>query len=285
MMEEQQEVVEIVEIEPAAPEHKWPDIQTLQAAIETILYLCDGPVSLDKLREKIDPTIPVDYLLSGLTELQKTYEQPNHGLRLAQVANGYQFRTRPAYAHYARQVVKTQTLNLGNTALEVLAIIAYKGPISRHDIDTIRGVDSSHILRGLMDKKLVSLHAASAQAPHPTYATTVFFLEFFGLNSLQDLPPEHEIQALIAQSEVGDIKDIKELVSEYQPEDLDKSELEDLDALSKTIRDTISETDFSKELGKNAEQSSFEILEKYTIQQEVIAQNKLSIESVYPFEL
>lgn len=272
-----------MEMETTQTEVNWQlftglNTQTLQAAIETIIYLSDSPISIEKIKEKIDPQMPIEVVIEAIQELQKTFENSIHGLRLAQISGGYQFRTRPAYASYAKQMVKTQSLNLGTTALEVMAIIAYKGPITRMEVDQIRGVDSSHILRGLLDKKLVALQPKDN---HSYYSVTSYFFEFFGLNSLNDLPAEHEIEALIAQSEVGAIKDIKELVSEYVPEDLDKSELEELDTLSKTIRDTISETDFSKELHTPGEMTSFEILEKYTVLNEIIQENQKASQSMY----
>lgn len=130
---------------------------TLCGTIETIIFMCDRPISIQKIKAQIDVELPLRVVHESIARLQAEYEAKHHGLRLAEVAEGFQFRTKATYAKFVQNLFKFNALVLTPTALEVLAIIAYKQPVSRVEIDKIRGVDSSHIIRALMDKRLVKM--------------------------------------------------------------------------------------------------------------------------------
>lgn len=252
------------------------DQDSLCGAIETMIFMSDRPISIRKLRDRLDKEIPLEVIHQGLHRLQQDYEQPHHGIRLMEVGEGLQFRTKATYARFVQDIFKPSALILGPVALEVLAIVAYRQPVARAEIDKTRGVDSSHILRTLMDKRLVQVSGRSEDAGRPVvYGTTNEFLEMFNLTQLADLPPEHELNALSDNQDVGEIADIKELVSS-SAEFHDKfnfDEMEELDELAKTIKEVNPHTAFTQSIKqeekkrqdsqKNAYQSTFELLEEF----------------------
>ncbi len=180
------------------------------------------------------------------------------------------------------------SLVLSPTALEVLAIIAYKQPISKNEIEKIRGVDSSHIVRGLMDKRLVKVAGRSDDLGKPVvYGTTTEFLEVFNLKTLDDLPPEYELEDMATKNEVGAIGDIKEIVGGDKSK-FHFNDMEELDQLRETIRSIISETDFTKSLNvenkkrpeaDTVRRSAFEILEEHVNKEEVTNINLQAVDS------
>ena len=115
---------------------------SLCGAIETIIFMNDKPVSIQKIRSLIDQDIPLKVIHESLQRLQSEYEEKHHGLRLLEVAEGYQYRTKATYSKYVQDIFKINSLVLSPTALEVLAILAYKQPVSKVEVDKIRGVDS-----------------------------------------------------------------------------------------------------------------------------------------------
>ncbi|MCE3011759.1 MAG: SMC-Scp complex subunit ScpB, partial [Proteobacteria bacterium] len=122
---------------------------TLCGAIETLIFMSDRPISIQKIKAQIDEELPLRVVHESLTRLQADYETKHHGIRLAEVADGYQFRTKATYSKYVQNLFKIQSLVLTPTALEVLAIVAYKQPISRAQVASIRGVDPDGVLRTL----------------------------------------------------------------------------------------------------------------------------------------
>ncbi len=183
---------------------------TLCGAIETIIFMSDKPVSIQKIKALIDVAMPLKVIHEALQRLQAEYEQKHHGLRLLEVAEGYQYRTKATYSKYVQDIFKINSLVLSPTALEVLAILAYKQPCSKVEVDKIRGVDSGHIVRALMDKRLVRVVGRSDELGRPVlYGTTPEFLEVFNLPDLAALPPEHELDEMSRASNVGKIADIK----------------------------------------------------------------------------
>ena len=253
------------------------DHHSLCGAIESIIFISDRPVKTQKLRDHLDPKkqMPLRVIHESIARLQQDYEQSHHGIRLVEVGEGFQFRTKASYAKVVQSLFKSSSLVLGPTALEVMAIIAYRQPISRTEIDQIRGVDSSHILRILMDKRLVQVCGRSKDVGKPVvYGTTREFLEMFNLTSLQDLPPEHELNALADNQDLGDISDIKELVSSSAElhDKFNFDEIDELDELAKVIKEVSPDTAFTKSIRAEEKkrqdpeattQSAFELLEEF----------------------
>jgi segregation and condensation protein B len=264
------------------------DEDSLCGALETLIFMNDRPVSLIKLRNMIDPMMPLRMVHQSMERLQADYEVKHHGIRLQEVAEGYQFRTKATYAKFVQELFKVQSMVLSPTALEVLAILAYKQPISRAEIDRIRGVDSSHIVRALMDKRLVKVTGRSEDAGRPVvYSTTSEFLEVFNLRNLEDLPPEYELESMIEKNEVGKISDIREIVTKGDKGKFKFDEIDELDELQGQIKSIQVETSFLKDLrsqGKKKEEegpkkSAYDLLEEYAEISTIEIQNRKSCSS------
>lgn len=262
--------------------------ETLCGAIETIVFMSDRPVTLQKIKTQIDPDLPLRVVHDSIARLQEEYESKHHGIRLMEVAQGYQFRTKATYSKLVQKMFKVSSLQLSPTALEVLAIIAYKQPISKTAIESIRGVDSSHVVRQLMDKRLVRITGRSEEMGRPSlYGTSMEFLEVFNLNDTNELPSESELSELASASDVASINEIRTIVQKGDKKIFDFDELEELDELSQSIRSIASETIFTKSLvdmdKKRStddgveKKSAFDLLEEYVNQAQIIEQNKASI--------
>ena len=168
--------------------------------------------------------------------------------------------------------------------MEVLAVIAYRGPVAKSDIDKIRGVDSSYIVRGLMEKGLIRVSGRSEQLGRSSlYVTTQKFLEIFNLADISELPPEHELEEMVGE-DLGNISDIKTL--SHHRESFCSDELEELDRLGEEIKKISADTDFTKALRnerrpmKEGEgRSAFEILAEHIGKKDVAATNVLAVQS------
>lgn len=264
---------------------------TLCGAIETIIFMSDKPVSIQKIKMLIDEEMPLKVIHEALQRLQHEYEEKHHGLRLLEVAEGYQYRTKATYSKYVQDIFKINSLVLSPTALEVLAILAYKQPVSKVEVDKIRGVDSGHIVRALMDKRLIRVVGRSDELGRPVlYGTTPEFLEVFNLAELGQLPPEHELDDLSRVSTVGKIADIKTLVHDGDKEKFKFDEIEELDQLSEAIKNISSETDFTASLKVEEKKrisehgveikSAFDLLEEFVNKRLITEQNKEAIMSL-----
>jgi segregation and condensation protein B len=166
----------------------------LKAALEAILLVAEEPVPAHLLAQLLEvPATTVDALCD---EMAAAYEAEGRGFQLAKVAGGYRYHSHPDQAAYVERVVlEGQTTRLSAAALETLAIIAYKQPIMRAAVETIRGVSSGEVIRSLMDRHLIKIVGRAEEVGRPMlYGTTKTFLELFGLNSLKDLPNAKELQ-------------------------------------------------------------------------------------------
>jgi len=161
----------------------------LTGIVEALLFATPSPLSPSRINDLtgIGGTKKTESLLQGLKE---KYEEENRPCFLQEVAGGYQLRTRPQFDPWVSKLrSKQQQDTLSRAALETLSIIAYRQPITRAQIEDIRGVQSGYILRSLIEKSLVKVTGRSDELGRPLlYATTKKFLEVFGLASLKDLP-------------------------------------------------------------------------------------------------
>ena len=244
--------------------------ETLSAAIEAIIYVTDKPMSLAKIRDAIDETIPLKTIHQAIEVLQKEYEGKRHGFRLQEVALGYQFRTKATYSKLVQQYLKLNVAQLTPATLEVLAVICYKQPISKTQIDLLRGVDSSHLVRTLIDKKLVTVSGRAEDEPgKPSlYITTSEFLEFFNLASLNDLPKYAELEELAQLEVVSKIPKIDEVLKKDDENVFDFDDLIEVDEIAGKIKDIAVDTDFTKLLRQppteqTPHKSPFEVLDQY----------------------
>jgi segregation and condensation protein B len=176
-------------------------MEDLTAIIECLLFVTEEPLTVERIKEVVSPAEKAD-IAEALRRLSEEYEARGGGFYLKHIAGGYQLRTRPRYAEWVQELVKPSPVKLSRAALETLAIIAYKQPIIRSDIEHIRGVDSGGVLRMLLEKKLVRVLGRKDIPGRPMiYATTKRFLELFDLRDIRDLPTLKEIEALGATDE------------------------------------------------------------------------------------
>jgi len=163
--------------------------------IESLLFVSDEPLSIERICETLainDPG-PVQ---EALNDLDREYGIRKGGFELRRIADGFQLRTRPEYAEWIRRLKQPSPKRISKASLETLAIIAYRQPVMRSDIEYIRGVDCGGVLRILLEKKLIRIMGRKSIPGRPmVYGTTRYFLELFELDSLKDLPTPDEIQA------------------------------------------------------------------------------------------
>ncbi|MFZ3062213.1 MAG: SMC-Scp complex subunit ScpB [Actinomycetota bacterium] len=166
----------------------------LKAILEALLFVVDEPLSLKKLSEVTGET--EQDVEKALEDLRQDYESGERGIHLKEVAGGYRFYTHPGYASYVEKLVLSSDFRrLTQAALETLAIIAYKQPLTRAEIKEIRGVSVDSVLNNLISKGLVQEVGREQGPGQPAlYGTTKRFLESFGLGSLDDLPPLGEFE-------------------------------------------------------------------------------------------
>lgn len=177
-------------------------MEGLDSILESILFAADHPVRAEKLIEIFEENAPPkDQILETLNTLRQKYQEGNFGFELREAQGGYQFCTKKENALWVQKFLEAKPFRLSRTALETLAVIAYRQPITRAEIDHVRGMDSSHLLRVLIEKGIVKM-AGKAEVPgRPVqYATTQKFLELIGINSLSDLPPLSELKELQGDS-------------------------------------------------------------------------------------
>ena len=169
----------------------------LQSILEALLFVSSEPLSVARLVAVMGNVPKVD-VEEALRHLGHAFEQDGRGVRLAVVAGGYRLVTRLDYAPWIKRLDKAKTsAKLSRSALESLAIIAYKQPLVRSEVEEIRGVETSGVLRTLLERKLVRIVGRKEVPGRPImYGTTKFFLEHFGLSDLSQLPPLREFKEL-----------------------------------------------------------------------------------------
>ena len=160
------------------------------AVIEAVLFACGEPIELEKLAAAAE--IEKETAERIVERLNDRYKEQNSAFTIGKLGDSYQMMTRPEFARYIKSAMETRRqAPLTQAALEVLAIVAYNQPITRAFVDQVRGVDSSGVVRSLVERNLLEEHGRLNDVPgRPiAYRTTENFLRCFGLSSLEDLPP------------------------------------------------------------------------------------------------
>ena len=171
-------------------------MEEIKYIIESLLLVAEEPLQIDRINNILTGAEKKE-IQNALAELSKEYEARKGAFFLREVAGGYQIRTRPEYREWIKRLIQPKTLRLSRAALETLAIIAYKQPIIRSDIEHIRGVNCGGILRMLLERKLIRVLGRKEIPGRPLiYATTKQFLEVFDLKNLKDLPTPEEIETM-----------------------------------------------------------------------------------------
>ncbi|HZZ41819.1 MAG TPA: SMC-Scp complex subunit ScpB [Tepidisphaeraceae bacterium] len=178
-------------VEEEQGEEAATDVQVNLGVMEALLFSAHHPLTAGRLAEllELDST---KYVRRGIKELNQSYEETGRSFRVEQVAGGYQLLTLPEFGEILQKMHQREAdTKLTKSALETLAIIAYKQPILRADIEAIRGVACGETIRSLMEKHLVKIGGRAELPGRPIlYGSTKRFLELFGLNSLKDLPQQ-----------------------------------------------------------------------------------------------
>jgi segregation and condensation protein B len=171
-------------------------------AVEAILFVAPAPVTVQDVVEAMEGRLSPAEVLAILEGLQEKYGRDSAGLKLERVAEGFRLVTRPAHGHFVRNFLKVQNLRrLTPAAVETLAIVAYKQPVTSAEVGAIRGTDSGQVLKGLLEKRLLRIAGRKNVVGRPLlYATTKEFLVHFGLNSLEDLPTFRELEEVFRES-------------------------------------------------------------------------------------
>ena len=171
-------------------------MEDLKNIIESLLFVAEEPLTLDRIKDVLDLQ-DRKLIRVALRELQTDYESRTGAFVLREVAGGFQFRSRPEYVPWIKKLIQPKPARLSKAALETLAIIAYKQPVIRSDIEQLRGVDCGGVLRMLLERHLIRVLGRKEIPGRPIiYATTKQFLEVFDLKNLKDLPTPKEIEDL-----------------------------------------------------------------------------------------
>ncbi|MBW2514849.1 MAG: SMC-Scp complex subunit ScpB, partial [Deltaproteobacteria bacterium] len=168
----------------------------LKNIVESLLFVAEEPLSVEQIKQVV--SLPDTKMIrQTLHELIADYEGRQGAFTLHEVAGGYQFRSRPEYVPWIKRLLQPKPSRLSKAALETLAIIAYKQPMIRSDIEHLRGVDCGGVLRMLLERKLIRVLGRKEIPGRPLiYATTKQFLQVFDLKNLKDLPSPKESEAL-----------------------------------------------------------------------------------------
>jgi segregation and condensation protein B len=197
-------------------------VELLELQIESIVFVSAEPIKLDELiaclesfhKEKIDRSL----VLESIDSIKEKYTSEEFAFELVEIAEGYQFMTKGAYHPIIKAFLNTlNQKRLSRTALETLAIIAYKQPVSKPDIERIRGVNCDHTIQKLLEKELITIEGRGEGAGKPIlYATSEKFMNYFGLKSIDQLPTLKEFDH--GFNEIGEEIPIERMISDLEPD-------------------------------------------------------------------
>lgn len=196
-------VSSFVEATPAAGNHQNGGVD---AAVEAILLSVDRPIPVAKILEPLGPVLGVQVDAAGveaaIERLNKAYDEHGRAFRVEPVSGGYRLMTRPEHAPVIAAMHRARaSTRLSRSALETLAIIAYRQPMTRAELEAIRGVACGEVLRSLLDRKMIKITGRAEELGRPMlYGTTPQFLDAFGLASIKDLPKPEELADRLEQN-------------------------------------------------------------------------------------
>lgn len=214
--------------------------ERLKSIIESLLFAAGEPLSITRIAAVLDNVTKAE-IQNSLVTLGAEYSANNRGLAIEEVAGGYQLRTPKEHAQYVRRLLAARPPRLSRPLLETVAIIAYRQPITRPEIEQLRGVDTGGVLETLLERRLIKIAGRKEAPGRPMmYATTPAFLEVFGLKDLESLPDLKEFQEIeraVEQTETGPVESI-----ETHPEDT-ASAAEESPAIESTAIETVGDPD------------------------------------------
>jgi segregation and condensation protein B len=229
----------------------------IKGALEAIIYAADEPATVDQMATAIG--IPKQELRPILDELVASYGADERGMEIREVAGGFKFYTKTQYHDAVRRFIKglRPPLRLTMSALETLAVIAYKQPVTQPEMQEIRGVNSSGVLQTLLEKRLITTAGRKPVIGRPIlYRTSKEFLMRFGLSDVEDLPSLKEFEALARQALGAD-----EGIAPIEPEDVALAENSDAIAL-----DSVSESQNAGAAASTDSQDSLDVVSATSVE-------------------
>lgn len=183
----------------------------LKSVIEALLFVSEKPLTIERIKNVLD-NLDSSQIRALIEELKSEYEKSERGLRIFEVAGGFQIITAPSFAPFLKKFFKERhTEKLSKPALETLAIIAYKQPLTRLEIELLRNVNVDGVMKSLLEKNLIRISGRKKAPGRPiVYGTTRQFLEYFGLKSLEELPKMEEFSKLAVNNGEAEVELIGE---------------------------------------------------------------------------
>ena len=179
--------------------------EEIKSILESLLFVADGPQSVQRFAEALE-SVELDLIQEILNELQSEMAGPGRGIRLVEVAGGYQLRTTKGNADWVKKFLGGRPARMGRATLETLAIIAYRQPITKAEIEAIRGVDVDGVITTLLERSLIRAVARKDVPGRPfLYGTTAEFLQLFNLKDLSHLPTLKEMEDITLPEIAGDV--------------------------------------------------------------------------------
>ena len=196
----------------------------VKTVIEALLFASEKPLTLEQIKDVLD-NLTTDEIRKCIAGLKDEYEKANRGIRVVEIAGGFQMITPPAFASFLRKLYKGRRVErLSQPALETLAIIAYKQPVTRLEIESIRNVNVDGMIKTFLEKGLIRITGRKKAPGRPkVYGTTRQFLEHFGLKSLEELP---KIEGFLTPKALGEkLEDAKKSAEGKLPDAKDSTML------------------------------------------------------------
>jgi len=233
-------------------------LQHIKGAIESLLFVNEKVVTMEQIKKVLE-TIGAPEIKKAIKTLQSEHEESKSGIIIDEIAGGYQMLSNPSYAEYVRKFYKTKHKEkLSKPALETTAIVAYKQPVTRADIEIIRGVNSDGVVNHLLNKELIKVIGRKDVPGKPfLYGTTKQFMEYFGLRSLSDLPKLEEFPKLLPDSEKEDpdgVLGVEE--DQVAPEEGESDKPVEEGSSGQEQADTVEEVDANEDEQEAKEESS-----------------------------
>lgn len=187
----------------------------LKGAVEAIIFVSEKSIDLNEIQGVLEG-LDLKTIQAIVTAIQQEYKQRNSGIKLVEIAGGYQFVTSPNYANFVKKFYKIKhSEKLSMPSLETLSIIAYKQPVTKMEIESIRGVNVDGVIKSLLEKNLIRIVGRKEVVGRPfAYGTSRNFLEYFGLNTLEELPAIEEFVETIKAREAQEAAAITPLDEE-----------------------------------------------------------------------
>ena len=236
------------------------------SVMESLFFSSDKPVGLGAFKQVFQGTSlsSVGEIKKALEKLKQSYESSSRGVRLEEINGGWQLRTKVENREFLTKLMVQRPFKLSGPALEVLSIVAYRQPVIKSEVDRVRGVESGHLMRSLMEKKLISFQGKSDLPGKPLqYGTTATFLEVFGLKNLKELPSFEDMDQLLpdgmgeGEKERGNLSDISDGMFESSV-DFDLGDERELMTIGETLREVKTKPDLPED--KKSEENKDENL-------------------------